>query len=716
MKRTSTTVTSSTAAVAAYLVLFTSLAVAKSARGEDAGAEIAVRGVGEVDTFALGAKVFTNRPYVVAECPDFLKGEKLLRSGIEWVDFECTRPGTITILARDPVDKTAKRSSRYAELEAAGFGCAKEPVVFQLFGNSPYDRARVYAKRLKKGERFQLTEWAVVVGFSGAEFTPFERKPWTNNEGELLYNGIRLPKEWPPKTIVPYDMNPMPVPYLDHPPETVPIDVGRQLFVDDFLIEKTDLARTYHLAKKYEGNPILEPETELEMHRPRNAIACPKDGGVWWDSAEQLFKMWYEAGWIHTMCYATSKDGIHWDRPDLDIEPGTNRVLPKQYRCDSWNVVPDYDTDDPEQRYKIFIMPGGNGRPAMSMVSADGVHFSEPVMTGITGDRSSMFYNPFRKKWVYSLRDGWRERSRRYWEHSDFLAGAKWKAGEPVLWLAADNRDPPDPEIGDRAQLYNQDAVAYESIMLGIFEIHLGPHNDVCRTKGLPKITELNLAYSRDGFHWSRPDRRPFIRAERRDVWDRGYVQPVGGICTIRGDTLWFYYSGFRGNPERLERSSQFNGMYYNGSTGVAFMRRDGFVSLDAKEKPGEVLTRPVRFTGKYLFVNADVDGGALKAEVVDEDGKPIEPFTLANCNPISVDATLEQITWRDGSDLSSLKDRPVRFRFRLENGSLYAFWVSRDTSGRSDGYVAAGGPGYTGPIDTVGRKALEAEKWMPRP
>ena len=96
-------------------------------------------------------------------------------------------------------------------------------------------------------------------------------------------------------------------------------------------------------------------------------------------------------------------------------------------------------------------------------------------------------------------RDDWRLRSRRYWEHDDFLAGAKWEVGQPVIWCAADNQDLPDPEIGEPAQLYNQDAVAYESIMLGIFEIHLGPPNDVCKERGLPKITELNLAYSRDG-------------------------------------------------------------------------------------------------------------------------------------------------------------------------------------------------------------------------
>jgi hypothetical protein len=38
-------------------------------------------------------------------------------------------------------------------------------------------------------------------------------------------------------------------------------------------------------------------------------------------------------------------------------------------------------------------------------------------------------------------------------------------------------------------------------------------------------------------------------------------------------------------------------------------------------------------------------------------------------------------------------------------NGRLYSFWVSPDASGASYGYVAAGGPGFTGPTDTVGEK-----------
>ena len=72
-------------------------------------------------------------------------------------------------------------------------------------------------------------------------------------EGKELYNGIVLPKEWPPNygpsDYGKYNRQPMPVPYLDAPPVVIPIDVGRQLFVDDFLIKQTTLQRTFHLAE-----------------------------------------------------------------------------------------------------------------------------------------------------------------------------------------------------------------------------------------------------------------------------------------------------------------------------------------------------------------------------------------------------------------------------------------------------------------------------------
>jgi len=512
----------------------------------------------------------------------------------------------------------------------------------------------------------------------------------------------------------------MSVPYLDFSPETIPIDLGRQLLVDDFLIEKTDLIRRFHYPEKYAGNPVLQAENDLEAG-PGNKLAgaCPKSGGLLWDPDDQVFKLWYEAGWLGTVCYATSTNGLDWDRPELDVLPGYNQVLPFGLKPDSWTVVRDWDNKNPDARYKIFVRgPDGKcGKGAMCFVSPDGLHWGDPVMSGPMGDRSTMFYNPFRKKWVFSLRSMFRGRSRHYWEGDDFMrdsqwdladfwGGQNWRKGQPVVWAGADELDPPDEVTQKTPQLYNLDAVAYESIMLGFYQIWRGPHNHECA--GVPKITELNFAYSRDGFHWDRPDRTTAIQSERNaGTWDRGYVQSLGNICVLRGDKIWFYYTGYAGDESRPK-----DGMYANGAMGIAVLRRDGFASMNASDA-GMLTTRPVTFGGKRLFVNAEVPDGSLRVEVLDEGGKPIAPFTLANSIPFSGDSTLQRIEWKGGGDLSVLKGRPVRFRFELKNGALYSFWVSQDETGRSDGYVAGGGPGYTGPIDTVGTAALEAEEML---
>jgi hypothetical protein len=164
------------------------------------------------------------------------------------------------------------------------------------------------------------------------------------------------------------------------------------------------------------------------------------------------------------------------------------------------------------------------------------------------------------------------------------------------------------------------------------------------------------------------------------------------------------------GDPKVKMTSSMQSGLYGNAATGVAFLRRDGFASLNADAQPGSLTTRPVTFSGKHLFVNLDAPKGSLSAEALDMNGKPVEPFTFANCVPATGDATLAQLRWKGGDDLTPLAGRAVRFRFRLTSGKLYAFWVSRDATGRSDGYVAGGGPGFTCDLDTVGRASLEAE------
>jgi hypothetical protein len=222
------------------------------------------------------------------------------------------------------------------------------------------------------------------------------------------------------------------------------------------------------------------------------------------------------------------------------------------------------------------------------------------------------------------------------------------------------------------------------------------------------KPNDVCVGYSRDGFHWARPDREAFIPvSEHEGDWNWANVQSAGGGCLIVGDTLYFYVSGRQGVPGTTEPGVC--------STGLATLRRDGFVSMDEPGSariarvatdlpPGTLITRPVRFTGRHLYVNLKAPAGELRVEMLDEAGKTIAPYTSAACLPVRGDSTCVRVTWAGAADLAPLASRPVRFKFQLKNGALYAFWVSAAMTGASGGYVAAGGPGFTGPTDTIGR------------
>ena len=536
--------------------------------------------------------------------------------------------------------------------------------------------------------------------------------------GELLYNGIELPDEWPPRGIrfarfQKGDPASEP-PYLREPPKVIPIDVGRQLFVDDFLIESTTLKRSFRRPQYYEGNPVLKPDMPWETHSRKGPMAMPFSGGVFWDPAENVFKMWYMAGYGYNAALAISKDGLHWERPDLGHRRKTNLIkIPFNEMHGVWL---DLEETNPARRYKMTWHRSGDYSAA---VSADGILWNPVGKLGRSGDRCSLGYNPFRKVWIYSLRHGWgRPRARRYAE-SRVFGDANWYDDPPPLWTGADRLDGLREDLKTPPQLYNLDCAGYESLMLGLFTIYRGnPHDDADRPEtlsdeeierlkkpGRPKLNEVSVGFSRDGFHWSRPDRRPFLPvSEEAGAWNWGNVQSVGGSCLVVGDRLFFYVSGRAGKlyPGSPSEDSV-------GTTGLAFLRRDGFASMDADAQAGTLTTRPVTFKGTHLFVNTNCPGGSLRVELLDESGEPVSPFTLANSIPVSADETLVPIAWKDTADLSRLVGQTVRFRFVLKNGELYSFWVSPNKSGASHGYIAAGGPGYTSNRDSTGEAAYRA-------
>lgn len=489
-------------------------------------------------------------------------------------------------------------------------------------------------------------------------------------EEEVLYNGIRLPSPWPPR-ISDVPKTPTTPAYLTAPPSVIPIDVGRQLFVDDFLVADTTLKRTHHQAVYHAKNPVLTGGMVFS-------------DGVWYDPVDKVFKMWYLAK--GGTAYATSKDGLTWDKPNLDIKKGTNLVQTSVR--DSSTVWLDLEEKDPKKRFKMFRSASWPEKKSWTVwvhFSEDGLHWSDPKPTGSCGDRTTVFYNPFRKVWVYSLRHGWGvPRRRRYWEvKGDVITGAQWGANSnPPMWCGSDNLDPPRPDYKITPELYNLDCVAYESILLGLFTIWRGQFPE------RPKPNEVCIGYSRDGWSWTRPDRRGFCPiSEKKGEWNYGNVQSAGGCCLVLGDQLYFYCSG-RGN---------------GNVTALATLRRDGFASMDAGDKEGTLTTRVVTFKGKHLFVNVEAPAGELRVEVLDDKDEVIAPFALANCERIQADKTRISVKWKGADDLARVAGKKVKFRFRLTNGKLYAFWVSPDTAGASNGYVAAGGPGFTGLTDDVG-------------
>ena len=550
--------------------------------------------------------------------------------------------------------------------------------------------------------------------------------------GERLHNGIELPDQWPPRMGRLPERLPEP-PYLAEPPDVISIDVGRQLFVDDFLIEETNLTREFHQPVYHPANPVLTYDKPWEMSKASGGLptACPYSGGIWYDPQRKKFRMWYMGGYIEHLCLAESDDGLNWTKPDLDVVPGTNIVL-NRGATEANSLLMDLQEHDPDRRFKYFLTNIGKGWKTECRTSPDGVHWSDPHwLSGPHGDWTTVFYDPFRQRWGFCLRTSDRSparlgRAKKFWETRDIndASTVQWPPSAPgrfdaqaPLWVTADRGlDQPRTELGVAPQLYHLDCVAYESVLLGMFNILRGDfHENDSEGRdafpGRPKCAEVCLGYSRDGFHWHRPTHETFAGiSEKRGDWNWGNVQSTGNSFVVVGDNLYFYVSGRRGAPNFSDQDTVLLNQAYAGcSTGLAILRRDGFTSMNAdgsSEELKTLTTRKVKFSGANLFVNADVGRGELLVEVLDEDGDVIAPFTKENCQAIRSNKTLQSVVWKN-ANLEELAGRSVRFRFTLNNGRLFSFWVSNDVNGSSNGYVAGGGPGFSTSRDEVGGASL---------
>lgn len=518
---------------------------------------------------------------------------------------------------------------------------------------------------------------------------------------KTLENGVEVPSVRTPFNNE-KERREMLIPYLEEKQKVVPINIGRQLFVDNYLIEKTNLSKVSHPAVyDTKNNPILEPDKEWENNKS-GPYASPFSDGIWYDEKDAMFKMWYMAGspldkQSFQTCYAESKDGIKWDKKILDLF-GSNNIVDPSDR-DSNTIWLDKTEKDPTKRYKMFNVEKRATDKRWQIVlkySKDGIHWSKGVaQSGDIYDRTTVFYNPFSKKWVISMRyNADIGRSRSYLENEDPEMAVSLahrvrkdvKDANVSYWFGPDDKEPRNPKFPHiKPEIYNHDAIAYESIILGFYSVWQGPENNVCDSLGIQKRNEVLIGYSRDGYHFDRPSHEPFMGVNETDgAWNWGNVQSIAGVPIIKGDSLYFYASGRRLYKKMWDAYT---------STGLAKLRRDGFVSLDSKSKDGYVTTTNLTFEGSYLFVNADVKT-SLKAEILDLNNKPIRGFTKNDCIIMKSNSTKHLISWKNKKSIASLKNKVVKIKFYLEDGSLYSFWVSPWETGESKGYTAGGGPG----------------------
>ena len=117
--------------------------------------------------FALGVRLFQDRDYTLAECPEPLRGAQFLPVKMEGQKtLTCARKGVVYLAT--PLPDRNPRGSQSAEFLEQGFEKAALPE-FKLFEapSHPANLCAVYQKKCAAGEQIEFGMWAVPVFFSG---------------------------------------------------------------------------------------------------------------------------------------------------------------------------------------------------------------------------------------------------------------------------------------------------------------------------------------------------------------------------------------------------------------------------------------------------------------------------------------------------------------------------------------------------------------------
>lgn len=470
------------------------------------------------------------------------------------------------------------------------------------------------------------------------------------------------------------------------PTPSAPLDLGsrRELFVDDFLVDR-------FLGKaELRLHPPARREAVLIHDAPWEGTGCGYHT-VFRDGA--IFRMYYIAAELTNedgtklptrqiyACYAESKDGLQWTKPDLGLvefagSKHTN-IIWTAPSLDNIAVIKDPNpaTRSGEEYKAVSSGKGG----LFALKSADGIHWSrlqeEPIITkGRFDSQNLAFWDPLRKHyWCYfrDFHDGIRDI--RFATSTDFRT---WTAPEMLRYV-----DSPEEA------LYTNQILPYyraPHLFVGFPTRYVERAPSLPGIKALPDpghrqrrmklsprygtaVTDGLFMSSRDGrsFHrWGEPFIRPGLERQHNWLYGDGY-QNWGLIETASPDP---------GSPPELSTYSTEDNWKRATRLRRYTLRIDGFASLHAPLKGGEVVTKPLVFTGKELTLNFSASAaGSLRVEIQDAAGKATTDFALADCDDIFGDSLDRIATWKGNANVSSLAGKPIRLRLVLREADLFS-------------------------------------------
>lgn len=456
------------------------------------------------------------------------------------------------------------------------------------------------------------------------------------------------------------------------------------LFADDSgVAASSGVLRTIHPART-RGTPVLEAE------RPWEGSRVYVYGSVHFDAEAKRFCMWYlghpdvdaagnkpsvpgfRKGKGDMVLYATSQDGLKWERPSLGLhsfqDSTANNII---FDLHSPSVYVDMRDPDPSRRYKMLGSLMGKYYAA---VSADGVRWKSYPKQAIlkSSDNISLTRDPLTGDYLAFNRQP-HEKLGRTVSLSRSPDFKTWS--EPKLVFTPDAEDDAWTTNSDEhTEVNNMSVFPHAAGFIGLptmFHV-LGKNRKPSEVKpgqsATDGIVEVQLVTSADGSTWKRTHPRiSVIGRGQPGGFDAGTILGVSSTCVDAGDETWVYYTALttsHGAPVPPKRIS----------IGRAEWRRHGFASLDSGER-GRVEMKPLRLSSGNLLVNADATGGEVRVALLETDGSPIAGYALDDSEVLTTDATRWPARWKQHA--SAPADRPVKIVISMKQSRLFSLSVA---------------------------------------